>query len=196
MRGAALALVLLMALAGCRSLGGPRIADCPGPLRATQGIEGDFLLRMRVRMRAGDADLALQIAARKRGSELVLVGFDPLGVELFSVVQRGLEVQVDSLPAPALPVAPRNLLRDLHRIRFLGLEPPPGGSGRAEGIFDGTRVSEEWSGGRLRIRRFEQAEDPRAGAVLVTFEAAEARLENPACGYRATWVELAEEPLR
>lgn len=196
------ALLLLAALPGCLLLSGrPAIPECPGVLLPTQRIEGEFLLRQRVRLRSVDRaapEAALQLAVQKRGTELVLVGFDPLGARLLSVVQRGEEVEVESLPGRVLPTAPLNLLRDLHRVRFLALGPPAGGEGRVEGSFADTRVSEEWSGGRLRVRSFERRGGSGAQPVRVFFDEggeSGARIENPACGYRATWTRISEEAL-
>jgi hypothetical protein len=92
-------------------------------------------------------------------------------------------------------VAPLNVLRDLHRVRFLALDPPPGGAGSVRASFDETLVSEDWSGGRLLRRRFERPGNARAGEIQVDFDGAETRIDNPGCGYRATWTLMSEEAL-
>jgi hypothetical protein len=69
---------------------------------------------------------------------LVLVGIHPLGVKLFTLRQRGDEIQVDAQPAPLLEVPPENLLRDLHRIRF----PQTRMSAGVEVVFVGSQLEE------------------------------------------------------
>lgn len=182
-------------VAGClHAPGGPAIAVCPGSLRPTQQIEGELRLRLRMRLQASELDAALELAVEKRGDELVLVAFDPFGVKSFSLVQRGLEVDVEGLPPAALPTAPLNVLRDLHRARFLALDRPPGGEGDVHASLDGVRITEHWSGGRLRWRRFERAGEAPGSAVRVDFDGGVARIENRRCGYRATLIEISAEP--
>jgi hypothetical protein len=203
-RGRALLVVLLGASIGaCRGLPLARPAalpECPGPLRATGEIEGDFLLRARIRLAAGAIDAPLQLAVEKRGDVLVLVGFDPFGAKLFTVRQRGRETEVEALPAPVLPVPPRNVLRDLHRVRFLGLARPDAPDAELTEVRDGTRIAERWQAGVLRSRRFERLDG--SGVVHLEFPPPGAEppgvvsIHNEACGYEATWVDVAEDVLR
>jgi hypothetical protein len=180
----------LLAAAGClHAPRGPAIPACPGALRPTGEIPGDLRLRLHMRLQARDLDTSLELAVEKRGDELVVVGLDPFGVKNFSIVQRGVAVKVDALPPAVLPTAPENVLRDLHRVRFLALAPPPGGEGEVQGSFDGARVTEQWQGGRLAWRRFAGA----AGDVRVEFADDHVRIDNPACGYRASLSEISAE---
>ncbi len=191
-----LGVVLLAGVAGCaHAPGAPAIPACPGSLRPTQQIEGELRLRLRMRLQASELDAALELAVEKRGDELVVIGFDPFGVKSFSLVQRGLEVEVEGLPPAVLPTAPLNVLRDLHRARFLALETPPGGQGQVMASLDGVRITEHWSGGRLEWRRFERAGEAPESGVRVDFDGDVVRIENRRCGYRATLVELSAEPL-
>src|SRR5262245_18723478 len=187
-------LALLAGVTACaHAPSGPAIPACPGSLRPTQQIEGELRLRMRMRLQASELDAALELAVEKRGDELVVVGFDPFGVKSFSLVQRGLEVDVESLPPAALPTAPLNVLRDLHRVRFLVLKPPPGGAGEVHASLDGVPITEHWSGGRLEWRQFEQAGGAPGRGVRVDFDGDVARVENPRCGYRAALIEISAE---
>ncbi|MGH7336465.1 MAG: DUF3261 domain-containing protein, partial [Myxococcota bacterium] len=96
-----------------------RIADCDGPLLATEQIPGgDFRLRERVRIAGGRVDLGLELLAERRADRLVVVGFNEFGARVFSAVQRGLEVESESKLGRALAVPPENVLRDLHQARF------------------------------------------------------------------------------
>lgn len=186
-----LAAALLLAAAGCVHgvAGGRAIPACPGALRPTGEIEDDLRLRLRMRLRAEELDTSLELAVEKRGDQLVVVAFDPFGVKSFSLVQQGLAVEVEGLPPAALPTAPENVLRDLHRARFLALAAPRGGEGQVHAELAGEAITEQWRGGRIEWRRFEAGARP----VRVEFADTSARIDNPGCGYRATLVEVAAE---
>jgi len=100
------------------------IPDCPGEIRSTEKIPGDFTIRERVTVRTEDADFPFELIVQKKGRELVLVGLSPIGAKLFTLVQTGIETDVDALPGAALPIPPLNVLRDLHRFRFAVSDPP------------------------------------------------------------------------
>jgi hypothetical protein len=72
----------------------------------------------------GEVDVALELVAERRGPRLVVVGFDAFGAKLFAVTQRGLDVEAESFRGRALPVPPRNVLRDLHAARFARPDAP------------------------------------------------------------------------
>lgn len=190
-------LALLVALAGCRHLlGAPAISECPGTLRSTDEIEGEFLLRQRMRLSAPDRELSLDLAVEKRDGELVVVGFHPLGARSFSLIQRGRHVEVDAWSRRVLPVPPVNVLRDLHRARFLALPPPQGGEGVSEATLDGTHITEYWRGGRRTRRVFRREDGSPAGVVQVDFDDERStRIDNAWCGYRVTLVDVSQEPL-
>lgn len=118
-RGMAACIALLFT-AACSGLPfAPRaIPDCPGEIRSTEEIPGDLAIRERVTVWAEDVDFPFELIVQKKGRELVLVGLSPIGAKLFSVVQRGIETDVDALPGAVLPIPPLNVLRDLHRFRF------------------------------------------------------------------------------
>jgi len=123
-----MAALLALALAlgsGCATWLGlpPRLAVCPGPLPSTRELPpGDWLVRERVRVVGGDVDVGLEVAAEKRGDRLVVVAFHALGAKAFSLVQRGDDLEVESHLGRALPVPPRNVLRDLYAAG-LGADP-------------------------------------------------------------------------
>lgn len=202
-RCAAAALLLVVGVAACRHLParGRALPDCPGQWVATEAIAGDFLLRQRVRIEAAARVFSLQLVVQKRGDELVLVGLDPFGAKLFTVRQRGLEVSVDAVPPPVLEVAPLNLLRDLHRERFLGLA-TTGADGTFRGERGGTEIREGFEGGRLRWRSFERLDADPPGRVEVRFEAPEdpeggarVMVDNHWCGYRSEITTLSDARL-
>jgi len=102
----------------CLPLAPRSIPDCPGAVRSTDEIPGDFAIRERVTVWAEGVDFPFELIVQKRGRELVLVGLSPMGAKLFSVVQTGVETDVDALPGALLPIPPLNVLRDLHQMRF------------------------------------------------------------------------------
>jgi hypothetical protein len=196
-----LLLVLAVSLLGpgCLHLPGRSraVPECPGEWVSSEAIPGDFLLRQRWRVAQGYETWSLEVVAQKRGGELVVVGLHPFGAKLFTLRQRGLETSVDAAPSPALEVPPRNVLRDLHRARFLAIE----GAG-ADGCFeerrDGTEIRECHQAGRLRSRSFQRLASDPAGFVTLRFEepsessegAERVTIDNGWCGYRAevtTW---------
>jgi hypothetical protein len=195
--------VLLLWLAGCAH--GPwarrRVPACAGQLVSTDVMDGDFLLRQRVRVEAGGRSFALRLVTQKRGGELLQVGIDPLGAKLFTLRQRGTQVEVDALPAPVLEVEPANFLRDLHRIRFLTIDDPPA-DGSSSTVRDGTEIRETWERGTLRERRFRRVAGRPDGAVVLRFETPgptregihRVSIANGWCGYRVEVVTLVEEP--
>jgi Protein of unknown function (DUF3261) len=135
MRSAA-AVVLVLALSaapGCGhvqppaavvALALPHLPDCPGSLRSTAELEGDWRIHERIRVRGDRIDESYGLIVQKNGPRLVLVGLTPFGAKAFSVTQIGLDVWTESKLGPALPVPPENVLRDLHRAHFLATDDP------------------------------------------------------------------------
>lgn len=192
---AGLVILLAAGLAGCATLwkaglhmpdGGH---DCPGSLLPTEYIRGEVLLREQVRVRSDDADFGMLIAARKRGDALYLVGLDGFGAKLFELTQRGVEVSVERPFGRRLPWPAVNLLRDLHRERFLALPGAPLPDGLHQGSVAGARVEEHWISGRLTQRSVTR---PGAGSVQLDFDpdGRTTHVRNAACGYTATLVTL------
>ena len=118
MRSAAL-LLAAASLAGCASLAPKRLADCPGPLRSTREIAGDFVRQERIRVRGRGVDEAFALVIEKSGARLVVLGLNAFGAKAFSLRQQDLSVESTSYLGRALAVPPENVLRDLHRAYFL-----------------------------------------------------------------------------
>lgn len=175
------------------------LGDCPGALASTESMTGDFLLQQSVRVRSADSTASLRLVSQLRGGELRLVGLDPVGVELFTLIQRGREVEVTALPPPLLEIPPENLLRDLHRVRFLRLasHEPDGTRGAVTGDIE---IAETWEAGTLERRSFRSATGDRRRLAEVEFSVAEnalrATVENFACHYRAEFTTLEFQELR
>lgn len=132
-RTPALALALALAAAACKTplpaaplpiLGPPKLADCPGALRSTAEIEGDWVIHERVRVTGEKVDESYGLVVQKTGPKLVLLGLTPFGAKAFSVVQIGTQTWPESYLGPATVVPPENVLRDLHRALFLVVDDP------------------------------------------------------------------------
>jgi hypothetical protein len=114
-------------IAGCSVLGGVgrsvTIEDCQGALLATRYIAAGQRFHDRVRVTAPhiDIDVGLRLVTETRPDELVVVVFTAFGTKVASVRQRGERLDIDWYATRALPIAPKNLLRDLQRIHFLSL---------------------------------------------------------------------------
>jgi len=122
LRMAAAALLGLATACSCLPFASRSIPDCPGAIRSTDEIPGDFAIRERVTVRSEDGDFPFELIVQKKRRELVLVGLSPMGAKLFTVVQTGTETEVDALPGAVLPIPPLNVLRDLHRLQLLAPE--------------------------------------------------------------------------
>lgn len=185
-------LALALGAAGCAHplLASWAVRECPGALRPTDEIEDGLRLRQQVRVSSGDGfESSLQLVAEKQRGRLVLLGLNAFGGKLFSVIQRGVETEVQGLPPPAAEVPPLNFLFDLHRVHFLTVGAPAGGSGEVSAVVAGVRVSEHWEGGELSWRRFGPGDDDD---VRVTFAGGRARVSHAACGYTSSIVSLGE----
>jgi hypothetical protein len=102
----------------------PQLADCPGSLRSTEELEGDWVVHERLRVRAPEVDEGYALVLQKTGPKLVLVGLTAFGAKAFSVTQIGSQVWTESYLGRALAVPPENVLRDVHRAHFLTSEAP------------------------------------------------------------------------
>ncbi len=123
----AAALLICTAVYGCAGIAlrlyqPAQIADCREPIPSTQNLpKTDFVRRFRFQVDAlGDTQVSqgIEVVAQKRGSKMTVVGLSRFGAKLFTVLQDGREVTVDT-PVKALQnVAPHNVLRDLYRWPF------------------------------------------------------------------------------
>lgn len=102
----------------------PKLASCPGGVRSTREIEGDWVIHERIRVVGSGVDEAFGLVLQKTGPKLVLLGLTPFGAKAFGVTQIGTEVWTESYLGPVLSVPPENVLRDVHRAHFLIVDDP------------------------------------------------------------------------
>jgi len=163
-----------------------RLQRCPGALVSSELIGGDFRIRMQIHISAANVDTGYDLVVQKRGTRLIMIGLTRFGAKAFSVVQEGKRLQVDSALGPATVVPPENVLRDIHRVRFISAGPPVA-SGSVEGERDGETIRDTWRDGVLTHRVLSSSD----GAVEIDFPAPDRMLiRNRRCGYAATLVEV------
>jgi hypothetical protein len=102
----------------------PKLTDCPGDLRSTEEIQGEWTVHERIHVVGGGVDESYQLVLQKTGPKLVLLGLTPFGAKAFSVTQIGLSTWPESYMGPIQPVPPLNVLRDVHRAHFRVVEEP------------------------------------------------------------------------
>jgi hypothetical protein len=78
-----------------------------------------FRARYAVRVRHRDVDEHFTLFVELGEGELVLVGLNPFGAEVFTLVQSGTVAAQRGDVLPGFPVPPENVLGDFHRMRFL-----------------------------------------------------------------------------
>lgn len=144
-----LAAALAAATPGCATLAmlRPLPRACAGQIPPVEALGSDFALRARYRVESRGRELALTLVAEKRRGRLVVLGLDPLGTNVFALVQEGSEVRRERHLRPLFPFAPENPLRDFLRVRFPELTAVGAGDARLEtrdGATIVTRAACDW----------------------------------------------------
>ena len=115
--------LLSLASASCTTLSWllhppARLRACPGAIPAAGTLgEVDRAWRDRARYRGEKVDVGFVLVAEKQADRLVLVALNNFGAQMFSVVQRGDEIEVESSLGRALQVPPETVLRDWYAAR-------------------------------------------------------------------------------
>jgi hypothetical protein len=186
---------LLLLATACAAVGpepGALPEEPPGALVTTGEIPGSFRLRQQIHYAWQGGEGSLEAVVQKRCDELAVVGFSPLGARAFTIVQRGLDVEVESRMSGPAPFSPRFVLLDVHRAYLLPLPDPPPSDGLRE-LRRGEEIHRErWSRGRLLERAIARVSGAPAGWIVVTYPGGAAPgsrpprvvLENGWYGYR------------
>lgn len=148
-------------------------AAYPCVLHAPRTLAPDFLVRQSLTIRAqrdgepvqGELDAVVQ----KQGDTLLIIGFGPMNVKLFTLTHREDVIEFHQLVGPALPFSPRDIVVDVHRVFFKRLPAPAEATftGQLHGELDGEVVAESWRDGHLRERRFTRPGSALRGAVVI-----------------------------
>lgn len=148
-------------------------ADYPCVLHDPGTLPHDFMVRQHLAIHAqhdgkpvdGELDAVLQ----KQGDTLLIIGFGPMNVKLFTLTHRGDRIEFVQFYGPALPFSPRDVVVDVHRVFFKRLPPPaePAYAGVVRGELDGETVEETWRDGQLGARVFTRPGSALRGAVRV-----------------------------
>jgi hypothetical protein len=165
---------VLLLLGGCIS---PRseptrleAGSIESQLRPSQEIEANFTARQRLRFRfadrAGSMDAVLQVHC----GEVVIVALTPFGTRLFSVRQRGLDVEVEPAVDKSWPISPLRVLLDVQRSFLYPLASPPPPDGTHSSRVGSVKLREEWRDGQLVERSLTESRGGRSGPFVVRYE--------------------------
>jgi len=202
------AIAMLWLMLSCASvsawLARPGRPGCPVVPVSSMDLPASTRLRARVRIGVGDRVLGLEVIARKGPEELVVVGLAPHGTRLFSVRQRGREIEVEPASSPQMKSRQMEhlalwLMDALHRGLWIE---PAAGSRRQDGAswsWQGEHVVERLREGRW-WREFRRAGDAGNVAPVAIEYRAEPHLggesgfeiRNTWCGYEALIIPLNE----
>ncbi len=175
------ALLLALGLWACVAPPPPAPVPASGVLPPLPRDPG-FLMRQELRFRFGESSGSLEAVVQSHCGVLTIIGLAPFGARVFTLVQRGSELEVKLQLPGSWPFPPENIARDVHRALLVPLprEAPPGGERELE--YGGERVRERWRDGVL-VERTLQPPSPTARGVRITYGAG-ATLETPATEIR------------
>ena len=171
-------------------------------------VEGDWAFDHEVTITHSEGSHTFRAALEKNGRGLTLVALSPQGIRAFALTQTGRHVTFTPFVDLSMPFPPEYIMHDVNRLWLWSSEPPNGGSGERSFDRDEERVTELWSGGRVRERRFSRIDGTPRGAIVATYPDGlapnapglapppdSARLENGWFGYRVDTRALSWERL-
>jgi hypothetical protein len=136
----------------------------------SEDVPGGFQMQQRLRFRFREQIRALDAVLQVYCDEVLVVGLTPLGTRLFSIRQRGLEIQVESELENDWPFSPERILLDVHRTFLYPLADPPLPDGVHALRVGSLTIEERWEGGRLVERTIPEVLEERAGVVVIRYE--------------------------
>ena len=164
---------VLLLLGGCIS---PRseptrleAGSIESQLRPSQEIEAGFSARQRLRFRFDDREGAMDAALQVHCGEVVIVALTPFGSRLFSIRQRGLDVEVQPATDTRWPISPWHVLLDVQRSFLYPLASPPPPDGTHSSRVGAVEIREDWRGGRLVERSFSESQGGRSGRFVIRY---------------------------
>jgi hypothetical protein len=164
-------LFLLFAACASKSAGPPPAArEYPGRLVSSESLGRAFMVKQRLTAEHDGRTLpTLEAVLQLHAGVLHLVGLTPMGTRAFVITQKGTTIQAENLMKETVPLNPRDVLNDIHRVFFRGLylgKPAPP-DGQYTGRDDGEGITEVWKGGRLARRSYTRPDLP--GAIDIEF---------------------------
>jgi hypothetical protein len=147
-------------------------------------------MRQELRFSYGTSSGSLEAVVQSRCGVLTIIGLAPFGARVFTLVQRGSELEMKLQLPGSWPFPPANIARDVHRALLVPLPPEAPPSGERELEYGGERVRERWRDGAL-VERTLEPPGPAARGVRIAYRdgatsqrpAAEIRLEDLERGY-------------
>lgn len=196
-----LTLLLVFVIASC---GGAHLSGPEAVIRPPSSMREDFMAQQEITFSPenGEAN-SFNAILQKRGNTLTLLALTPFGTRAFSIEQSGDDVRSESYVVQPLPVDARVVIADVDRSLFPYFPSPPANDTSRETRFGDVQVSERWTEGRLRERRFDETDTQSPDAIRIEYEYGDAarrlptqvRLTNPRMHYSLTVVTLEETAL-
>ena len=167
--------VLLAALACAQPAPAPvgsREAALRDQLIPTRQIKAGFFARQRLRFRSGERSGSIAAVVQVECGTLTIVGLTPIGTRLFTIQQRGLDVQIDPVEVPDWPFSPLDVLLDVHRSLLYPVADPPLPDGRHAVRVRGLETIEVWEHGQLRERVVPETRGAARGRFSIRYPVA------------------------
>ncbi|NNL84065.1 MAG: DUF3261 domain-containing protein [Myxococcales bacterium] len=152
--------------------------ECAGPLLSSDRVPEGIAGIVTARWLRGGKDQRARYGFESSDGQLVLVGLRGPGTKSFTVAQRGLRLDTQITLGGDL-IHPEAVLREIQRAYFAALSETPLSDGEHRGTIGEMSIVETWSGGELRVRRFD------APRVSIHYGGDRVRVENETCGYEA-----------
>lgn len=193
-------LLLVMLGMGCSTFG-PGLAGTPCPVEWMPSDKIDETvasLHARMRIQVGDEVLHLELIAKARPGEQIVVALSQYGTRLFAIRQRGSDVTVEDASSHELEQVALWVMDALHRAYWIArpfdLEDDSNGDA---GWWAGERVMDVREGdNRVRVFTLPDA-DPATQQVSIEYSgtnigesAPRVTIGNPWCGYDAVIVPI------
>lgn len=188
--------VLCSTLSCAGALAGRDDSRCPVTPVSSTDLPASTRIRARVLIGVGDRQVGIEVVARNRPEELVVVGLASHGTRLFAVRQRDREIEIDAGSSSRAAHLARWVIDALHRGLWIQ---PSSQDDRASFRWEGEQIIEIQREGRWR-REFRDSDDATDVApVSIEYRGAVHRsggsgfeIHNAWCGYDAVFIPLDE----
>ena len=151
-----------------RTIAGSK-ASYPGVLLDTRSIAPDFFWQQRVTATYDEKRFSFAAVIQLHEGKLTMVILSPTGHRAYTLIQEGQKISFIQSIDHELPFSPKNILIDLHRIFFRGIEPRPSSNGVHSDQRDGERIVEVYKNGKLQVREYERLDSRPKGWIRIRY---------------------------
>jgi hypothetical protein len=141
----------------------------PGTLVDTRSIAPDFFWQQRVTAHYDDKRISFIAVVQLHQDKLPIVILSPTGHRAYTLVQEGRKISFVQSIDRRLPFSPKNILIDLHRIFFRGIEPRPSSDGVYSTQQEGELIVEVYKNKKLEERRYKRLDARPKGWIRVRY---------------------------